>query len=87
MAIRLGSHPHGTGFGDIKDVRVEVLWNLPPQCHRASEAKQCVDGETLQGGCERPLHEAMKVKTLGCLGCQSCEMPIKKSCTQEVEPA
>lgn len=62
MAIRLGGHPHGTGFGNIKDVQVNRLWNLPPQCHRASETKQCVTGEPLQRGYEWPLHETMKVK-------------------------
>ena len=57
--------PHGTGFGSMKDARVKGSWNLPPWFQRAAGARQCVAGESLQGGYEKPSHEVVEVKP-GC---------------------
>lgn len=51
-------HPHGTGFGGMKDARLRELWIL--LLLRAAEARQPLIGfKSLQGSQERPMNEAV----------------------------
>ena len=50
----------GSGFR-VKNQRSE-LWNLLPCLRKAAEARR-VSGVSLNGGLEKPLHEAVKLKT------------------------
>lgn len=48
-------------FEVMKDTRVKALWNLPPWLRRTTETNHVAE-ESLQGGPEKPLREAVKVK-------------------------